>query len=58
MDAIDPRCLASPPITHNVDFGTALESDLHDIVIPMHLPMGEYRLWCSATSPSSSVVKG
>ncbi|BDA42476.1 probable histone-arginine methyltransferase CARM1 [Coccomyxa sp. Obi] len=40
VDAIDPRCLASPPITHNVDFGTALESDLHDIVIPLHFPMG------------------
>ncbi|KAK9909649.1 hypothetical protein WJX75_005586 [Coccomyxa subellipsoidea] len=40
VDAIDPRCLVSTPVTHTVDFGSALESDLHDIVIPLHFPMG------------------
>ncbi|EIE20922.1 S-adenosyl-L-methionine-dependent methyltransferase [Coccomyxa subellipsoidea C-169] len=39
VDAIDPRCLISAPMSHAVDFGSALENDLHDIVIPLHFPM-------------------
>lgn len=44
VDAIDPRCLISTPVSHTVNFGIADESELYDIVIPLQFSMGAHSI--------------
>lgn len=42
VDAVDPQLLVSDCVTRTFDFDTIREEELHDIVIPLHLDIGEF----------------
>ncbi|CAL5219667.1 g1550 [Coccomyxa viridis] len=40
VDAVDPRCLVCQPVSHQIDFCTVTEEELHDITLRLQFPAG------------------